>query len=124
MNRRLVGLIALIAVATGGLAGAMVLSRQIQSGQAAVERAKEAISSQTRSLDGMRERHEAHENERLYDIGYEACGSYDISTLARRLGVAPRPSVVAVAFAGAIRWTSARDFGPGAWPRCGTAEAA
>ena len=72
------------------------------------------MRTETRSLDGMRERHEAHENERLYDIGYESCGSYDLATLARRLGVAARPGAVASAFAG--RYPV--DFRPGFQAGC------
>ncbi len=114
MNRRTAGLMALIALAAVAVAVAAAISYRVESEQAAVERAKAAARTQPRSLNGMRERHEEHENERLYDTGYEACGSGDIATLARRLGVAARPNAVAVAFAGKYPV----DFRPGFQAGC------
>jgi hypothetical protein len=108
------GVLALIVLAITGVAGAAVLSHEVEGRQAAVDRARAQVRTETRSLDGMRERHEAHENERLYDIGYESCGSYDLATLARRLGVAARPGAVASAFAG--RYPV--DFRPGFQAGC------
>jgi hypothetical protein len=82
--------------------GVAVATWHVASSNAAQERAKAALRTAPRSLDGVRRRDQAHQDERTYDSGYEACGAFGQTTLARRLGLRPAAGAeeISRAFAG------------------------
>jgi hypothetical protein len=97
--------IAVLAAAAVMLAvAAGVATWHVASSNAAQERAKAATRTAPRSLDGIRRRDQAHQDERTYDSGYEACGAFGASTLARRLGLPPAAGAAAIAGAFAERY--------------------
>ncbi len=98
------GIAVLTAAALVLATGAGVATWHVASSNAAQERAKAAVRTAPRSLDGVRRRDRSHQDERTYDSGYEACGAFGETTLARRLGLQPAAGAEAIAGAFAERY--------------------